>query len=366
MKKYTKRADGRYLAQIKIGVGENGKPKYKNLYAYTQAELEEKIVAFKSDFNKGRILDDKNLTIAKWAEIWLDTYKNNITFTTRRRYESIIKNQINPHIGHIRLSKLRFVDVQQLINELSTAYSYSTVKKAKETINQIFAQAIRNGYAYNNPTDGIQMSKATYQERTPLTEREISKLCFFCKNYRHGAFIMTLLYSGLRRGEILALTWNDLDFIGKKITVSKAVEFRNNQPFLKEPKSKKGFRTVPLLAVLETYLKELKKHTLSDTVFVNAHGHPHTESSIRRLWEDFLRSYNRFLGFDYIQEHITMHQFRHTYATLLYHSGVDVKTAQEFLGHSSINITLDVYTHLDEKIKQQGADKLNQFLSHLA
>lgn len=366
MPKYKKRADGRYLAQVKIGYQNNGKPKFKNIYAKSLTELDKKIVDFKANFNKGILVDDENLILEKWAEIWLETYKTNIAFNTHRRYVNIINQQINPYIGHVRLSKLRLADVQRLINTLAPDYSYSTLKKVKETLGQMYKQAIRSGYVYANPTDGVQLPKATYTERQPLTENDIVKLSFFCKGYRHGALIMTLLYTGMRRGELLALTWDDINFTKGTISINKAVEFRNNQPYIKAPKTKKGTRTVPLPSVLLPYLQALKERATTNTVFVTSHGQPHSDTSIKRLWYGFLKAYNLFLGSDGEAVKFTMHQFRHTYATIMYRAGVDVKTAQEFLGHSSINVTLDIYTHLEEKTKQKGADKLNQFLTNLA
>lgn len=367
MQKYKKRADGRYLAQIQIGYQSNGKPKYKNIYARTLSELDAKIVDFKADLNKGIVIDDKKLTVEKWAEIWLDTYKTNIGYNTRVRYCNIINQQIKPYLGAVRLSKLKLAEVQRLINALAAdGYSYSTMKKVKETLGQMFKQAILNGYVYINPVDGVQLPPATASERKPLTENDIIKLGFFCKGYKHGALIMTLLYTGVRRGELLALTWDDINFSKNTISINKAVEFRNNQPYIKQPKTKKGIRTVPMPSILIPYLEKLKETATSDFVFVTTHGQPHSDTSIKRLWNGFLRDYNRFLHFEKKEVVFTMHQFRHTYATIMYRAGVDVKTAQEFLGHSSINITLDIYTHLEEVTKQKGADKLNEFISSLA
>lgn len=367
MNKYKQRADGRYLAQIKIGYQDNGKPKLKNIYAKSKAELDRKVTEYKSQVNKGIILDDKNMTVEEWADSWLNIYKDNVGFNTKRRYENIINQQIKPYIGFVKLSKLRLAEVQALINELSPKYSYSTVKKVKETLHQMYTQAIRNGFVYVNPADGVQLPKNNAKERQQLTEGDISKLKFFCRNYRSGALIMTLLYTGMRRGEILALTWNDIDFDKNIITVNKAVEFRNNQPYIKPPKTKKGNRTIPLLFALRPYLLELKQRAVTDTVFVNTHNQPHSDTSIKRLWSGFLKEYNEYLKKEEEDKAtFTMHQFRHTYATLLYKAGVDVKTAQEFLGHSSVNITLDIYTHLEEKTREQGAEKMNDFISNMA
>lgn len=363
MAKYKKRADGRYLAQVKIGYQDNGKPRYKNIYANSQTALDKKVTEYKSLVNKGIIIDDHNMSVGEWADSWLEIYKTNIGYNTKIRYVHIINKQIKPYIGTVKLGKLKLAEVQALINQMAPKYSYSSMKKVKETLNQMYKQAIRNGLVYRNPADGVQIPQKPPLERKPLAEGDISKLTFFCRTYRYGAFIMTLLYTGLRRGEIAALTWDDIDFEKNTITINKAVEFRNNQPFIKPPKTKKGNRIIPLLSALRPYLLDLKANAASNTVFVNAHNLPHTDTSIKKLWDNFLKEYNRFLDNNTVKVKFTMHQFRHTYATLLYNAGVDVKTAQEFLGHSSINITLDIYTHLEEKTREKGARKLDDFIS---
>lgn len=366
MAKYKKRKDGRYLCQVLIGYQNNGKPKYKNLYGRSIIELDKKVTEFKSNMNKGILIDDKNITVGKWADIWLKTYKQNIGYNTYRRYESIINNQIKPTFELLKLSKLKLNDIQMLINQLSETYSASTVKKVKETLFQMCEQAIRNNLIFVNPVTGIQMPVMRSKKREPLTETLIDQLTFFCRNYSNGAFIMTLLYTGMRRGEIVALTWDDINFQDKTITINKAVEFKNNQAFVKPPKTEKGNRTIPILNLLEPYLKQRQGFS-KKYVFTKQDGGMHSETSLRKMWIKFLKDFEDYLNMNNFEERVvaklTMHQFRHTYATILYNAGVDVKTAQEFLGHSSINITLDIYTHLSQKIKNQGAEKLNNYLS---
>ena len=132
MIKCKKRADGRYLAQVQIGYQENGRPKYKNIYGKTRAELDLKVSEFKTNLSKGIIIDDKNLTVSEWADMWLRTYKNGVAHNTYRRYRNILDVQIKPYLGSIKLKNLTLYNIQSTVNELSKSYSISTIKKLSD------------------------------------------------------------------------------------------------------------------------------------------------------------------------------------------------------------------------------------------
>ena len=360
--KYKKRADGRYLSQILIGYQDNGKPKFKNIYGRTIPELENKINEFKAQMNKGIILDDKNLTVREWSNIWLNTYKSGVSYNTNRRYEFTLHKQILPYIGDEKISKIKLVDVQNLINKLANQYSASTLKKVRGSLNQLFKCAIQNHLIYINPVDGVQLPNKQQSEKQFLSESQIEHVTAFCASYKDGIFILTLLYTGMRREEIVPLTWDDVDLEENIITVNKAVEFINNQPNIKPPKTAKSSREIPILDILRPYLIKLKSESDGSLLFCNSKGNMHTETSLRRLWERFMKNYNDYLVENQQEsEHFTMHILRHTFATILFSAGVDIKTAQSILGHSTISVLLDIYTHLEQRIKMRGISMLNEY-----
>lgn len=360
MLKCKKRADGRYLAQIQIGFHNNGKPKYKNLYGKTRAELEEKVIEFKSNLSKGIIINDKNITVGKWADMWLETYKKGVAHNTYRRYQSIIDIQIKPFLGSLKLKSVTLYNIQNTLNKLAETYSISTIKKVKDTLSQMYQQAIIEQYVYVNPCVGIKMPTAHQETRTSIPEEDVKHITDFCKDKSYGPFVLTLLYTGMRRGEIVALTWKDIDLKKSTINVNKAVEYINNRPFTKTPKTKNSYREIPIFSILLPYFKELKRSSVKETVFVNAQGNMHTETSLKRLWARFLKEYSEYCG---EEKKYTMHQFRHTFATILFNAGADVKTAQALLGHSSINITLEIYTHLEKQKKNISIEKIEDYLN---
>lgn len=358
-----KRPDGRYCKQVHVGYNPNGTRKMKTIYGKTVREVEKKEREFKTQIDAGlKMIDD--LTLGEWADLWLKTYKINVEYNTFRRYEVVINNQIKPIFGRYKLSDINLNMIQNAINDLSKTYSQSTLKKFKITLNQLFKTAVITGRITINPLQGVVLPKPDFRigdDMKFIPEEIVSELRCFCKNYKNGDFIMTLLYTGIRRGEITALTWEDIN--DDCIYINKAAEFVNNQPRIKAPKSRSGIRVVPFLEILKGYLVRPINAKDTDCVFKNASGKMHTQQSLKRMMEIFNKDFSEYLREKGLNSpKITMHQFRHTYATILYKAGIDIKTAQMYLGHSSISVTLDIYTHLDKKHKCINADKLNSFI----
>lgn len=172
---------------------------------------------------------------------------------------------------------------------------------------------------------------------------------------------MIMLYAGLRRGECMALNWEDIDLDKRIIKVRKSLQFFHNQSSLKPPKTKAGIRDVPIPDILMPVLIELKKPC--GVVCPSAKGVLMSETAYQRAWYSYMVYLNECAGGRtasgprkavWAMEQFTAHQLRHTYATMLFDAGVDVKSAQKFLGHSNIEVTLDIYTHLT-KFKEDAA-----------
>lgn len=362
MAKYKKRADGRYCKQILVGYKPDGKRKMKTIYGKTIKEIEQKEREIRDQIDNGINVIDV-ITTGEWADKWLKTFKTNIAHNTYTRYEGIIDNQLKPYLGKIPLGKVKLDMVQAMINELGQSKSPATIKKIKDVMHQIFEQAIKSQYISFNPVNGVDVPKLKQETRKPIPQEHIKSIVEFCKCYQHGDLIMTLLYTGMRRGEILALTAGDIDMENMTIRVTKAVEFIQNNPRVKEPKTPKSIRTIPILECLKPYLKKaLEGKKDNDIVFCDKSGNIYNMMAIRRLFIDFNEKYNAYLENDEESVYFTMHQFRHTFCTLLYNAGVDVKMAQDILGHSSVSVTLGIYTHLTHESKQISANKINEYI----
>ena len=214
-------------------------------------------------------------------------------------------------------------------------YSASSIKKLRDALHQMYTTAIANDLTIKDPTVVLIINKREKNERKALNEEEIARINGFCKQSESDPFVLTLLYTGLRRGEIAALTWKDVDFENRIINVNKAVVFKNNHPIIRPSKTKTSIREVPILDALKdtlenykrAYIKKYGADIQEKAVFVNSLGNPHTESSLNKFLNRCLKEYNEYYNNDV---KFGMHQFRHTFCTMLYNSGVDIKTAKRY------------------------------------
>jgi len=382
----TKRKDGRYAVQVYIGLDEDKKRKYKTIYGNTQKEADEKALDLKLQLKKGIDITSENDTFGEWADRWLKTKKSSISESQYRAYRSFVSH-LKSDLDNIPISKIKLYEIQSVIDRLASKNPNTHKPTAKKTLHdikitakQIFDFAIVNrAIEYNPCTALIVPHNAPKSHRRALIDTEISMI----ENTPHKAqrASMIMLYAGLRRGELIALTWNDIDLNKKTIFVNKAVEFINGQnPQIKSTKTKSGLRTIPIPQKLVDFLKAETK----DSIYVCSNkGSLHTQTSWKCLWNTYLLDLDVIYGnatfvkdgkvkykkskydknFKGITiERFTPHYLRHTYATMLYKAGVDVLTAKTLLGHADIKTTLGIYTHLDSEFKEQNIEKLNEYL----
>lgn len=377
MAKYKKRPDGRYATSTIVSYDENGKPKRKTIYGRTILELDKKVADFKSLQNKGIVIDDQNMTLAQWAKKWLELYKTDKAYNTYQMYLKTIENHIIPTLGSVRLNSLKKHQIQELLNTTVQAGHHRTAELIKLTIKQIMEQALIEEYVYKDITCGLSLPKKTKSEKRALTENEKTLIQKAELNDKERAFIDLLYYTGVRRGEALALMVSDIDFVNKKIKINKNLVLKDGKSEIKpSPKTDAGNRIIPIPALLMSSLKNYIRNINTMYLFTQKDGDIMSRSSFRRFWDNILNKLNIAAGgtkirrnnsnikpLKLIADDITPHLFRHTYATNLYYANVDVKTAQYLLGHANIKMTLDIYMHLDQNKIINAEDKLNQYFS---
>jgi integrase len=345
------------MTHVNVGVQEDGRPKRKTVYAKTIRELEEKCAEIRMQVTKGAYITDSNVFMDDWVLDWLETYKTGFSHNTKAMYGNIVNVHIIPTLGRLRLIDVRPNHVQKLINEKLALGKSRIAQQLSFTLKQIFEKAIENGYLTKNPANSIQLGKIEKPRKRALTDIEQKLIITADIDVKAKAFLYTLLYTGLRRGEALALLKTDFDFNNKTVTVNKTVVFTANTAIIKNsPKTEAGNRIIPLPDVLIMLLQAYFSGSESEYAFPSAKNLLMSQISFRRFWEKTKKVIS-------IQDDITPHIFRHTYATSLYYAGVDIKTAQYLLGHKSINLTMEIYTHLDKSKTICAIDKLNNFIS---
>lgn len=397
-----------YTTSVYIGTV-NGKAKHKHIRANSERELKRKVAEIKSGVAAGKDVYTKAL-FGVWADKWLNEYKkpSGIGTGTLTQYKSAITH-LNRYFEFTELKRIKLSDFQCAINELAENNPNTNRPMSKASLENIVkvAAAICR-YARSNDIAGapdffkdISITRnAPTHKRRALTEQEQNYILQFEHRCKPAAMIM--LFSGLRRGELIPLQWSDIDLQNGFISVNKSVEFKNNQPTVKQGgKSAAAVRLVPIPQILIEYLQEYKTSSkiLSPLVCVNASGKMHTKTSFRKMWDSYvfdlninygyegienkksllsylrkvikdskqIKQIDKLLNSDYVTneeitkyikhnakelipmriEPFTPHYLRHTYATLLYLQNVDVVSAKQYLGHSDIQTTVNIYTDLE-------------------
>lgn len=362
MAKYKKRDNGLYYIQLATGLfTENGKPKYKTLYGKTQAELDEKVKEFYAQQKQGIIADNKIL-VNKWLDMYIETYVTPLRANTKSSYLGIIDKHIRPAIGTMRMIDVKRHHLQKLLNDVGSGtygpqnkpYSAKTVKEIRSLLYSVFDKATIDEIISKNPANKLTVSGAEPVKREALTKDQQHIALEAAKTARIGPIVLLMYYCGLRRGEALALTLSDIndDYItvNKQITYPDSKEYPGKKAVLSPPKTRAGVREVPipkpLKPVLDIVVEKTKKNHSMILFEGNDNGYL-SYSSIKRGWESFENICNK--SSDGAFGHVVEHQLRHTYCTNLFEMGVDMLTAQKYMGHDNIETTLKIYTHLREE-----------------
>ena len=362
MPKYTKRKDGRYATHVVIGTKPDGKPLRRTVYARTIRDLEIKAAELRRQVGLGTLSDDGGITLGEWATQWVKIYKTGIGHSSLEVYEISLRAHIIPAIGHLKLKDVKPFHIQGLANSMSEKGLTRATEKAIMTIKQFLKRAVENGLIPKNPADNIEMPKKQKKQKRALTENERQVFEKADLPLIEKAFLYILMYAGLRRGEILALEWGDVDMEEKTISISKAWTVQGNKGVIKQsPKTKAGNRTIPMTQKMFNVLLDFSKTGQDGFLFPSPSKNPMTLSEFRAFWGNILTSLKSYTG--ELASDITPHIFRHTYATMLFYAGVDIKTAQYLLGHSSIAVTMEIYTHLDKSKINLAVNKLDEYIS---
>ena len=337
-KKMYRRPDGLYEKIITV----HGKR--KAFRGRTEKEVFQKILEYQGETERGRLF-------SAVAEEWKADHWGSIAYNTTKGYAPAYRRAIE-RFGDMPVKDIKASVINSFIVAFSKkGYAQKTVRTQLLLLHLILSHAVICGDIEYNPASNVNIPKNLPKKKRELpndADIETVKRSVGCT---FGLFAYFLLYTGCRKGEALAIQYGDIHWDDKTIIISKSVYHDNNRPRIKRPKTEAGSREILLLDNLAEQLPKGKKdHYLFSPDGIT----PYTETQFQRQWELYCKE----AGLS-----ITPHQLRHAYATMLFEAGIDEKDAQELLGHSSITMTRDIYTHIRKVRNDSTAKLLNAYIS---
>ena len=370
-----KRSDGRWEGRYTAGYhSETGKRIIKNVLGKTQAECKAKLSAALESVKGIDVSRADEYTVATWLRSWYDIYaKPNIRVATADRYHLMVEQYTIPRIGNIKLTKLTAHDLQKLYKELmengridrksghgNPGLSSTTVRSLHLMLHNAFERAVKERLIPRNPTEDCIAPKIQKFEMQILQPEHIKEYL----NAANARGLLPMFYlelvSGLRKGELTALLWSDLDIQNRTISVSKQASWdTEHQLILSRPKTGNSIREVSIPQdAVELLKQEHAKHPDNPWMFPSGRtGEMYHPDSVVTLHKRILK--------DAGLEHIRFHDLRHTFATLALQNGVDVKTVSSMLGHYDAGFTLRTYTHVTRQMQQKAAEKMGSFMAQI-
>lgn len=369
-----RRPDGRWQGSITIGRDDRGRLIRKYFYGKTRKETSEKLNRAIEELRDNRFINKSdNPTVEQWCHEWLWSYKrNSVKQKTFDQYETILRTHIIPDIGDIRLADLKTMHIQRIINKMhDSGLSHRTIEVMKIVMHAALKQAQRNKLVSENVCENVVLPRKQPKHIRVLNEDEQTKLIAALKDNYIGRGLLFALYTGMRRGEVLALKWSDYDKNEKTISITKALsrvrtynkDGNKTMLTVTTPKTDTSIRTVPLIDKAVELLAEHKRkqerymelvgdyYTDNDLIFSSSRGDYLDPGNFNRKLNKTVKK----IGIPRISPHV----LRHSFATRGLEAEVSLKAMQELLGHSSITVTGDIYTHILKEQKRKEISKLN-------
>ena len=369
-----KRKDGRWEGRIVVGHKSNGDSIFRYLSAGSQKELLAKLHRNIEEYRDVDLREESKMPLGEWLDRWLEEYAApSVRPSTLEGYRGYVERNIKPRLGNKPVGKITVEDIRQLYRELQEhgrqeehpQYGYklagSTIRRIHGVLHEVLDAAAQENLIARNPTDGITLPRKKAAPKQVLNNAQLERFMTAIQEDKvwHD-FFYTELTTGLRRGEICGLMWQDFDEkagtlkILRSVNVPKAGELE-----IGETKTSQGRRTIRLPPSTVQRLKERRKHAVSQWIFPEplAPEKPVRPSAAYYWMKRILREAGL--------PEIRFHDLRHTFATHALTSGVDAKTLSGILGHTNASFTLDTYTHVTPDMQQEASHIVGGFLENL-
>lgn len=371
-----KRGD-RWRAQVYIGPGPNGRKLYRNKSFRTKREADAWLADKIREVESSGYVEVSSMTVSQWLSQWLEKYAaSTVAPKTLQEYGKMIAGYAIPWLGHLRIARLRGPQIQQYYSDLlgergrlsrQAGVSPEKVTKDKDgrpchgglsaqtvlhhhtLLHKAFRDAVRAGYIPGNPVDSAIPPRPERKEVEWFTPGELLKIRQKASLSAYYLPILLAMYTGMRRSEVCGLQWRDIDFDAKQIRVQRSMEQTKAGLRLKETKTKRSRRQIPMCKELFTELQARKGNAAPDAFVVTSiEGGPVQPNRLSTMFTHIRRSAGINRG--------SLHMLRHTFVSTLLNEGVSLKVLQELVGHSTIVTTMDRYGHLAQSTFREAID----------
>ena len=362
------RKDGRWEGRAVIGYDDKGLPVTKNVLAKTKSECAAKLKALKDSIQAPAPDQPKpGILLGDWLDFWYHSYKkSSLRPNTQMSYERRIYQHIVPALGSTQLDKLTTNDIQQFYTKLKQGgrllraelygegLSDQTVRGIHTTLHAALDKAVSGKLLFRNPADGCRLPPAKAREMQVLSPEEIQRLLIQAKEDGCFELLLLELSTGLRRGEICALQWNDLNFRTGELRVERQVHRVKGELVVSPPKTKASNRSVILPGPVAEVLKAYRETVDSKWMFPSPSNEdsPRDPAAVRKRLQTVLERAGC--------KKVRFHDLRHTFSTVSLEHGMDVKTLSTIIGHVSSSTTLNIYAHVTDEMRRTAAVKIDQ------
>lgn len=356
------RKDGRFAGSIIL---ENGKRKY--VYGKTKREVKEKLKKVQLEQLQGILATGPEQSLEQYLVDWLEVHRHKVRPRTHERYEAIVRLHLVPSLGKVRLRKLTGQHLEKLYADLlNSGLSATTVDAVHNMLHTALDRAVRLDLVHRNVSELISPPRKEHKEFTPLTAEQAQKLLETVKGHPQEALFVLALMTGMRRGELLGLKWQDINLEGGFLQVRRALtRMPTGQGYKEtEPKTKSSRRRIVLVPLaVEALIKhresQLQLRELAGPVWED-HDYVFCDPDGTHLdpGHDVYVQFKKLLEKAGLPD-VRFHDLRHSMATLLFSKNTHPKIVQEILGHSSIDITMDIYSHILPNIQGSAMGDLD-------
>lgn len=371
------RPNGSWEARITVGTDPGtGKPIRRSVYAPTQKEVRQKMTAIQRQVDSGTYQAPDKTTVAEWLDTWMETFcKTKVKPLTFSSYQVAIRTHIKPALGTLKLQALKGTHVQKMYNDMTGAgLSPKTVKNTAAILHKALTVALKQGFIHSNPCDAAELPAAQCEEIKPLSDAEIPLFLSAIDNHPMRNAYALCLFCGLREGECLGLSWDQVDFTHKRITIRQQLQKSKERGvgyYIAQTTKSGKLRQIEPPEIAFQYLRAEKSKQAANQL---AAGALWSNPDNLVFTDELGRHYAIFTFYRHFKEiaagigrpDARPHDLRHTAATVAIASGADVKSVQDLLGHATASFTLNVYAHTSDKMRQDTATRMQNYYDTLA